>query len=229
MTRFLLIALAIVFAIPRPTAADETLPSQFRLSTVSAESGKRLTVVVTDQEVAVDNATPGADVLVVGYVRSLPQYNWRYHRHRMLTPADRAGTVRMTPARGAGPDALWIAVDVSTGEVAIGTPDTKPARHTALGRDKLRKDTNGRLKKAELDAPLSYAVLVRPGVGAWELTTGDGGLRDDDGMVDGTTLASLHAFKAVRGSEAPPDEFLKGDVLLVLSPEDLSLVSGRIE
>ena len=76
-------------------------------------------------------------------------------------------------------------------------------------------------------SPIS--LLVRPGVGAWQLRVGDGGASDEDGEPDGTLRAALSSLTPVKeGGPPPPERFSPRDVLLVIDPERMESAAVRI-
>ena len=60
-------------------------------------------------------------------------------------------------------------------------------------------------------------MLVRPGVGVWQKTVGDGGTSDADGRGDGTVLLHPSGFARVTDASAPPTELRDGDVVVAIN------------
>ena len=64
---------------------------------------------------------------------------------------------------------------------------------------------------------------MRPGVGAWQITVGDGSGSDDDGAADGRIAAALDQMTAVAGTTAPPSRFDPTDVVVLIDPNRMEL------
>jgi hypothetical protein len=85
------------------------------------------------------------------------------------------------------------------------------------------------LNRLDLERRMAYLLLVRPGVGAWQLRVGDGGESDEDGEPDGTLRAALSSLTPVQeGGPPPPDHFSPRDVLLVIDPERMESATVKI-
>jgi hypothetical protein len=64
-------------------------------------------------------------------------------------------------------------------------------------------------------------AVVRPGLGAWALTLGDGGGADEDGAADGSITASLARMRSLGSSPAAPILFSARDVVAVVDPNQM--------
>jgi hypothetical protein len=64
-------------------------------------------------------------------------------------------------------------------------------------------------------------LLVRPGIGAWGLTVGDGGASDGDGDRNGAIRLALAALRPVLLAPAAPSAVLPGDALVVIDTQTL--------
>jgi len=82
---------------------------------------------------------------------------------------------------------IWFAVDLATGETGVATPPDFPLLEMDLPGEAIPAALN----RLELRRRFAYLLLVRPGVGAWQLRVGDGGESDEDGEPDGTLRAAL--------------------------------------
>jgi hypothetical protein len=188
-----------------------------------------LQLTFASNRVSASGATGGGDVVMVSYGRSWRSFHNVLERRQMVARADAAGNVSMEVPSGVPPMSLWIAVDVASGSYGAGMADGSVPRQRAIDAGALKKDNNGQLKKLIAGLPMAYAVLVRPGESAWELFAGDGGAHDGDRTLDGRTEFSLDDFQAMAGEAAPPKNFRKGDLLILISPEELAFSSIRLE
>jgi hypothetical protein len=122
-------------------------------------------------------------------------------------------------------------VEIESGRYGAARPQS--ASDAPVGRqipgDSLEKDNKGQLKKLISRLPFTYLVLVRPGEGAWEMTAGDGGKDDHDHQVDGKIELSPDDLRPIgHDAPAPPDQFRKGDVILLFAPQDNTYFFARL-
>jgi hypothetical protein len=61
-------------------------------------------------------------------------------------------------------------------------------------------------------------LLVRPGVGAWMLMTGDGTPSDESPPSDGLVRTSVGSMLPVGESGYPPEEYERDDLLFRVAP-----------
>lgn len=188
-----------------------------------------LEIALSGREVSVRGAAPHGEVLLVGYERSAATYSRTRHRHRALFTADGAGAVKLSPQSGIRPDSLWIAVDVRSGRLAVSAPDAAQLRHRKIPRIALRRDGSRQVRRYVTRRESAYLIVVRPGEGVWELLAGDGGEGDSDANVNGRMEVSFKDLRPVGESPVAPSNLQENDLLLVFSPEDLTLSSLRLE
>lgn len=146
-------------------------------------------------------------------------------RQEVLTDEDGDGTVRLELDREVPLRSIWFAVDLATGETGVATPEGFPLLEVELPGEAIPAALNG----LELRRRFAHLLLVRPGVGAWQLRVGDGGESDEDGEPDGTLRAALSSLSPLQeGGPPPPERFSPKDVLLVIDPERMESASVRI-
>lgn len=188
-----------------------------------------LNVNLQGEEMRVSGATRNSRVLIVGYSRiwDPERFSTRFERHRAYRIADAEGVVRQPVDPAELSDSVWVALDIQSGD-CIAFDDLTQGRQKELGSEAVKRE-KGKVSKLELPLSLAYLVVVRPGTGAWEATVGDGGLSDTDHQVDGKSHLSLDGLKAIGSSGTPPAEFEKNDVLIVFSPQLLSVSFARLD
>ena len=71
-------------------------------------------------------------------------------------------------------------------------------------------------------------LLVRPGVGAWELQAADAGPRDVDGADDDRPTTAVGDMRSLGASPGPPGKFAEGDVLVGIDPRRLGFYATRL-
>ena len=146
-------------------------------------------------------------------------------RYRIEQDADGDGAVRFELEQEVPLRSIWFAVDLTTGETAVATPEGFP---------KLEKDLPGKaipaaLNRLDLERHFAYLLLVRPGVGAWTLRAGDGGESDEDREPDGTLRAALaNLVPVAENGPPPPERFSPKDVLLIIDPDRMEYSTVRI-
>ena len=146
-------------------------------------------------------------------------------RYEIGTDDDGDGAVRLELGREVPLRSIWFAVDLATGETGVATPPGFPLLEVDLPGEAIPAALN----RLELNRRFAYLLLVRPGVGAWQLRVGDGGESDEDGEPDGTLRAALSSLTPVEeGGPPPPERFSPQDVLLIIDPERMESASVRI-
>jgi hypothetical protein len=118
---------------------------------------------------------------------------------------------------------------LKSGRYGAAAPANAPIRALPIAAGALKKANNGQLKKLIAKLPDAYFVFVRPGEGVWESTAGDGGPLDGDRSVDGAIELSLDDLRPVGDAGATPNNFRKGDLLLVFSPEQTAFFVARLD
>jgi hypothetical protein len=143
-------------------------------------------------------------------------------RSQVLTDDDGDGKVQWDLGRDVPLRSIWVAVDLATGQVAAAAPEGYPLRQVDWrGLGIVRGDP--RSDRVEDARSFAEVLLVRPGVGAWRLTVGDGSDADDDGLPDGKLAAALDRMKPVDGTAEPPSRFDPRDVLVLVDPNRMEL------
>jgi hypothetical protein len=135
------------------------------------------------------------------------------------------GSVRLELGQEVPLRSIWFAVDLATGETGVATPPDFPLLEMDLPGGAIPAALN----RLELRNRFAYLLLVRPGVGAWQLRVGDGGDSDEDGEPDGILRAALSSLAPIEeGGPPPPERFSPKDVLLIIDPERMESASVRI-
>ena len=173
-----------------------------------------------DQAVVVSGGTPGGDVVLWSVYRERPGgVSTRIGRAYERVTADASGAVRLDLGRGVPVLSVWAAVDLASGQAAVGTPGSFPLTQI----DPSRRRIDRALDRMEVDVHGLEILFVRPGVGSWRLGIHDGGPQDEDGAYDGSLRASLASLLPDAKVGNAPARFQKGDVLVAVDPDDLHL------
>ncbi|HWM91947.1 MAG TPA: hypothetical protein VN493_14370 [Thermoanaerobaculia bacterium] len=94
-------------------------------------------------------------------------------RHETRMDDDGDGTVRLELGQEVPLRSIWFAVDLATGETAVATPEGFPL----LNMDLPGRAIPAALNRLDLERRSAYLLLVRPGVGAWQLRSATAGNR----------------------------------------------------
>jgi hypothetical protein len=178
-----------------------------------------LSLVFEPQAATVAGATPGGDVIFWSVYRErLARISTRVGQLGDRVTADASGAARLDLGRDVPGLSVWAAVDLASGRTALGSPG---------GFQWAEIDPNGRridkaLGRLAVDRHSLSVLIVRPGVGSWQLNVFDGGALDEDGAYDGSLRASLSAFLPDRKSGHAPPQFQTGDVVVAVDPDDLA-------
>src|SRR5436305_11879570 len=136
-------------------------------------------------------------------------------RSLMLTDDDGDGTVRLDLGKEVPLRSVWVAVDFATGQVAVAAAEGYPLRRVDWRGEGIVRG-NSHADRVEDARTFAEVLLVRPGVGAWQLTVGDGSSSDDDGAADGRIAAALDQMTQVAGTTTPPVRFDPTDVGMLI-------------
>jgi len=192
-------------------------------------SAPSLGITLDGDAVVVSGLEPGAEVVYFSVSRFSAAYVPRTERHaERLADEDADGEVRIALERPVPPKFLVLAVELPTGRFGLWTPDDSPGREVAFPENSLRPGPGDRLDRLEDGNAYIELLLVRPGLGAWALTTGDGTPTDESPSSDGLVHAALASMVPVGESGEPPEEYGKDDLLLRVAPAEMEYYLARI-
>lgn len=170
--------------------------------------------------------TPHGQAVWFGVAREISRRSTNVvPRHAIAADEDGDGMVRLELGQEVPLRSIWFVADLATGETGAATPEGFPL----LAMDLPGEAIPAALNRLEVQRRFAYLLLVRPGVGAWQLRVGDGGASDEDGEPDGTLRAALSSLTSVQeGGPPAPERFSPRDVLLVIDPERMDSATVRI-
>jgi hypothetical protein len=181
-----------------------------------------------DQAVVVSGITPGGQAVWFSLSKQIEGYMAHFvTRQDLLADTDGDGVVRFELDRTVPLQSLWVAVDLASGEAAVGTPEGFPLRDASEAPGHGR-GVAGRPDWVETGRELLSFLVVRPGAGAWTLSLGDGGANDEDHAVDGRLTATLARLRAVGNSPSPPERFQPRDLVFAIDPDRMEILTERI-
>src|SRR3954454_22877402 len=154
-------------------------------------------ITVDADGIAVSGLTPGSSAIIFS-VKSVQKGYLRGHSRsdNILRPADALGNAHLK-VRSLPSIAIWCVVDMATGNYAILAPPTSALRQTHLPLNALLGSAGGPLNRLQTKHEFVEILWVRPGVGAWSLSAGDGGARDADGAPDGHVSVAPEQMEAL--------------------------------
>jgi hypothetical protein len=186
-------------------------------------------VTFGDQDVSGSGFSPGGPVVWFASARVVSEdYYLTLARFRAVTTAAADGTASYDLGQPLPAASVWLAVDLTTGLYSLTTPSGTPP--SLVNLPTLRAGSGTTSDLVEDRRQLISAVLVRPGVGAWELAVGDGGPADEDGASDGHLQFSLARMNPLvstnttaANSPAAPNRLAGQDLLVVFGSEHLEV------
>ena len=206
-----LVASAVIFATPATLVADPPLALSLAADTVTVEK-----------------LTPGATLVYFSVARDSEGYIPRTERwERILADDDSDGIVTFELHRPAPVKYVGVAIELESGRFDTVTPEGSPAHAVAFPSQSLTGPGN-RLTQIESGDRYAELLLLRPGVGVWAGTVGDGGATDSGTGGDGLILMDIANMYPVGDSGPPPEEFERDDILVKVAPLTAEYYAIRI-
>lgn len=132
--------------------------------------------------------------------------------------ADATGSASITFRQQLPPRTLVAVIDVKSGRIEVFAEQPR-FRRLELPPRRLKRDD-----ARDVDAVLSpfefaVTVVVRPAVGAWIHSGGDGGATDGDGRADGGVRTGPEAMRPLGDAPPPPRKITPRDMVLSIAPD----------
>ena len=182
-------------------------------------------VTLSDGAVTVEGMTTKASAVVFGVARRSLQFGERLEtRFDVLDDTDGNGAIRFEVNEGLPWKSVWTVVDLPSGLFSLAVPEGFPLMEI----DFPGQGIGSALNTLESAGDFEQFLWVRPGLGAWALTAGDGGVNDGDQEGNHRILADVTRFAAIGKSPAPPDKFAPGDVLVGVEAHTLNIFAARL-
>ncbi|HSL81913.1 MAG TPA: hypothetical protein VLF66_04005, partial [Thermoanaerobaculia bacterium] len=187
---------------------------------------------VTFEEAAVLAAglTPGGDAVFWSVAREPLGYHQRVVESYGFAVVDALGEARFEPAEGTVLlKSVWAVVDLARGGFAVAGPPGFRLRQVPFPGRGFEVGAPGLVNRLRHELESLFALVVRPGVGAWRLEAWDTSEKDRDGEDDGRVLMGLEDLEPLEASGAgPPDRFARDDVIVVVDPVELRFYATRL-
>lgn len=178
-----------------------------------------------ERAVVASGLHPGGQVAWFGMAREVAD-DWAtlVRREEIVADTDGDGVVRLDLGREVPLQLVWVAVDLTDGRVAVAAPEGFPLRVTSSPLRGIGRGQEEAPDYLELDRTSLEAFVVRPGVGAWGVTAGDGGEGDDGPPRDRRVRADLTQLDGIQGNAVPLERFQPNDVVILVDPDRLEVV-----
>lgn len=180
-----------------------------------------ISVSLAADKVTATGVTPKGDAVLFAVMRD-DGHGYHSIRQRFLMATDSTGTGLVTFSLKAIPRVAVVGVvDMSSGRIGYLSPTVKSFANLTFpqqGPEGVKKNATDS-DQVQIVRQLVTLVVVRPHVGAWYLTNGDGGAADADHAHDGRiswNLDSLQPIEAKAGK--PPKHFTPHDLIIAIDP-----------
>lgn len=181
---------------------------------------------ISPDSLRITGAEPSGSIAWFGVERIVePDFSvFRQTRHGVASAgADGTARIPLDPAPSAR--AFWVVVDLQNGEHAAGAPAGYRLNRLSKEETSCRAETSDGASDDQLLAVGSQVegLMVRPGVGAWRFSGGDGGPDDEDKTHDGRIRLAQSKFFPVAGAPKAPAKLRADDLWIVIDPVAMSL------
>lgn len=178
---------------------------------------------------SVSGASASGQVAWVAVALTPRQYFQEISEFRETVFADASGTASLNLASDAPRRSVWVAVDVGSGDFAVGTPEDYPVLQEGLTGSRLAFDSQSQATGLLLEQEKAKVLLIRPGSGAWSIDALDGSPEDADAEVNSALAVNLGALEPMTlSTSAAPPALQAGDVLVMIDPTRLSVTATSV-
>lgn len=185
------------------------------MALLASQAFSQPSITIKANVVTISGVTPGARVAWLGVSREQPEYYRTVviRRDGILIDDDRDGTVAIKLDEEVPERSLWIAVDAASGTSAAATVDPLDDLPLSASLVTPGKPGTGLVELLADRHDFQEVLLVRPSVGAWRASAGDGGTSDDDRSPDGRIRLRPGAMKALGQGPELDGPARAGDVI----------------
>jgi hypothetical protein len=181
-----------------------------------AAAGGEPIVNVSSARVSVSNITSGGTVILFAGAQQRGEMIQLMRWQRALADTDSDGAVEMHVPDGVPTNSVWIAVDATSGNLAIAAPADSGFRRVAMPSAVLPKGPDGKMERYVTGRQRIDVLVVRPHVGAWVAFAADGGVDDGDGVENGLTTILFDATRSLIGRAPAPHHLTPRDVVVIV-------------
>ena len=197
-------------------------------ASAASNSAGAPTIAFSGNTVRVSGVTPGATVVV--YAVTFVRIDYGDHVLRFqkaLTDDDRDGAVVYDVGRDIPQDGVWVAVDATNGQYAIGTPrfGAGVANPQPLP---LHKSAGGLVDLFSFGYPSVEALYIHPGHGVWAVHAYSRGKGDHTAQESVTTVSLADAVSLLPAGESKAKEFAPGGVIIAFDLPHFRVFTTRL-
>ncbi|HWW61537.1 MAG TPA: hypothetical protein VN181_09230 [Thermoanaerobaculia bacterium] len=180
-------------------------------------SAAALTMRIEADGVTVQDATPGAKVILFGVAREPHLYYSVIRRWtEVLADDDRDGVVRF--AASVSNKSIFVVVDLDTGAYVAETGPDYPRREILPG-EAFKRNNAGQISKFENARGRAELLVVRRGKGAWRVSAAKNSSLDENKDTPSALKIDASEFLSVSGLASGKLEHLKrDDVVAMIDP-----------
>lgn len=189
----------------------------------------QLRVTLSSDGIGIERATPGGTILIVGYEHFARDFKPVYRRVHREGTADASGSIRIAMGRQIARHSFWVAFDLETGGHGAVAGSKHALREAELPQQTLRNGSTGKKSRFEAEVDYVYVLTIRPKVGAWEMTVGDGGVSDADGARNGKIDTGSAGLARTRHARTDFDEFEEGDLVATFIPHQMGYLITQVK
>jgi len=191
-------------------------------------AGAQPTISFEETAVVTRGLTPGGSVVWFGVAREYGSWPRRVVRRDFTaTDTDRDGRDVIDLGRAIPRQSIWVVVDVATGTFACATPPGYPLREVTYEPGDLPADPGGEVRRLRRVRSFFEVLVVRPGLGGWGLSVGDGGANDSDGQNDGKIELALSSLRPLGARAETLPQLQPGDVVVLVDPGQMDVTALR--
>jgi hypothetical protein len=196
------------------------------LGTVSAWA--EVEVSFGDSSVQAEGLTSGGTAVVFAVARTRDGWLRRVSQFALLVEADAGGSASVELPEAVPPISIWAVADLATGEFGVGFPEGMEG--LPLLEDDGSPMTVGQVVSGRILAGVAEAdiLVVRPGVGAWRLHVGDGGLSDEDGSPNGALQVQFANMTPMIDGSGPLHGVRSADSIVLIDPRRMAYLAERV-
>jgi len=194
-------------------------------------SASSLALTFGERSVTVEGVTPGGDVALFAIAKepsnSVPRIPLKTTHAVVLHDDDHDGKVTFERQRTVPLIAIWVAVDIATGQwFASGSPgfdaQTIPLESLA------RQDNAGQLRKLSAQVPEMDVLLVRPGTGAWRIYAAKTSAIDENGRAARPLQIDVGGMIPLSNALSKLDSIHQGDIIALIEPQSMRFAVSEV-
>lgn len=181
-----------------------------------------------DSSVHAEGLTSSGTAVVFAVARTRDGWLRRISQFALPVAVDGTGLMSLELPEDVPLMSIWAVADLATGEVGVGFPEGMEG--FPLLEDDGSPMTVGQVVSGRILAGVAEAdiLVVRPGVGAWRLHVGDGGLSDEDGSQNGALQVQLANMVPLVEGSGPLRGVRPGDSIVLIDPREMAYLAERV-